>query len=127
MKGSKLRWPVWIGVVAEDMEAQSRFYRDVLGLKEVQRGEDWVGFDLEGNLLEILARSDVPQYDRPRVQIGFEVEDIAAVRQELIERGVEPISDIEGGPDSDGYWAYFRDPEGNVFEIKQTIGPATST
>ena len=127
MTGSKLRWPVWIGVVAEDMETQRRFYRDVLGLKEVQRGEDWVGFDLEGNLLEILARSEVPQYDRPRVQIGFAVEDIASARQELIERGVEPISEIEGGPESTSYWAYFRDAEGNVFEITQRIEPPPST
>src|SRR5438093_12204339 len=29
--GVRLGWPVWIGVVSEDLEAQRRFYRDVLG------------------------------------------------------------------------------------------------
>ncbi len=31
----KLGWPVWIGVITDDLEGQRRFYRDVLGLKNV--------------------------------------------------------------------------------------------
>ena len=29
-----LGWPTWIGVVADDLEKQRRFYRDALGLHE---------------------------------------------------------------------------------------------
>jgi catechol 2,3-dioxygenase-like lactoylglutathione lyase family enzyme len=117
----KLGWPVWIGVVTDDLESQRRFYRDVLGLRELEAGEDWVQFDIDGRMVELLARSDLPQYDGRRVQVGFEVDDIQQAVRELVERGVERISDIEGGPDSGQYWCYFRDPEGNVFELAQRL------
>ena len=29
-------------------------------------------------------------------------------------------SEVEGGADSSGRWCYFRDPEGNVFELKES-------
>jgi catechol 2,3-dioxygenase-like lactoylglutathione lyase family enzyme len=52
----QLDWPVWIGVVADDLEAQRRFYRDVLGLRELEASEEWVEFDLgSGRKLEVLA------------------------------------------------------------------------
>jgi predicted enzyme related to lactoylglutathione lyase len=117
----KLRWPIWIGVVADDREGQRHFYRDVLGLKELEAGEGWVQFDLDGRMVELLGRSDDPQYEEPRVQVGFEVADIQEAANELVERGVERISEIEGGPESGQYWCYFRDPEGNVFEVAQRL------
>src|SRR5258706_15197377 len=45
---SNLGWPSWIGVVAENLEAQAAFYRDVLGLRQTGVGDDWVQFDFEG-------------------------------------------------------------------------------
>src|SRR5205807_5132445 len=63
-----LRWPVWIGIVCDDLESQRHFYRDVLGLKELKSGEDFVWFDFDGKLLELLAKSPLPQYDRRRVR-----------------------------------------------------------
>jgi catechol-2,3-dioxygenase len=123
VSGGQLRWPNWIGVVANDLEKQRRFYRDVLGLSELESGEGWVQFDMGWpNLLEVIQRSDEPQYDRPRYQAGFAVEDIRATRERLIARGVEPVTEIEGGADSNGYWCYFRDAEGNVFEVSQRLG-----
>src|SRR5262245_38098296 len=104
-----LKWPIWIGVVCEDLEAQRRFYRDVLGLREIRAGDGFVWFELEGKLFELLAKSDKPEYDRRRVSFAFEVEDIRATRAELISRGLEPVTDIEGGPDVRQYWAYFKD------------------
>jgi catechol 2,3-dioxygenase-like lactoylglutathione lyase family enzyme len=68
----KLDWPVWIGVVTENLEAQRRFYRDALGLRELEAGDDWVKFDLGSRrLLELLAKSDLPQYSERRCQVGF--------------------------------------------------------
>lgn len=85
-----LRWPNWIGVVAQDFDAQRRFYRDVLGFREADSGKDWVQFDMGWpNLFELLRRSEEPQYDEVRFQVGFAVDDIHAARQELIVRGVE--------------------------------------
>jgi catechol 2,3-dioxygenase-like lactoylglutathione lyase family enzyme len=116
----ELGWPVWIGVVAEDLEAQRRFYRDTLQLKELEATDDWIEFDMGGRKFELLRRIDTPQYAERRYQVGFAVPDIRAVVKELEARGVERISEIEGGPpDAPQYWCYFRDPEGNVFEITQ--------
>jgi catechol 2,3-dioxygenase-like lactoylglutathione lyase family enzyme len=116
------RWPNWLGLVTDDLEGQRRFYRDVLALEEAEAGDDWVQFDLgEGRLFELLRRTDDPQYERVRYQPGFAVEDIERARDRLLGLGAQPVSDVEGGPESGGAWCYFRDPEGNVFEISQRI------
>ncbi len=116
------RWPNWLGLVVEDLEEQRRFYRDILGLEELGAGEDWVQFDMGGpNLFELLRRDERPQYDRRRFQPGFAVDDIRAARSRLLARGAEAVTEIEGGPDAGGYWCYFRDPEGNVFEVSQRL------
>jgi catechol 2,3-dioxygenase-like lactoylglutathione lyase family enzyme len=118
------RWPNWLGLVVDDLERQRRFYGEVLGLDEVDAAEDWVQFDLGGpNIFEILRRAADPQYDRPRFQPGFAVDDVHGARERLIALGAEPITDLEGGPESGGAWCYFRDPEGNVFEVSQRIEP----
>jgi catechol 2,3-dioxygenase-like lactoylglutathione lyase family enzyme len=118
-----LRWPIWIGVVCDDLEKQRRFYRDSLGLSELQAGDGWVWFDFGGRLLELLARSPLPQYDQRRVTFAFEVDDIHAARADLIRRGVEPVTEVEGGPKSLQYWTYFKDGEGNLFELVQRAVP----
>jgi catechol 2,3-dioxygenase-like lactoylglutathione lyase family enzyme len=115
-----LGWPCWIGVVADDLALQRRFYRDVLGFTELAEGPDWIQFDLGGSrLLEIVQRSGQPQYDKPRYQVGYAVEDIEAARERLISRGVQPVSELEGDAATGGRWCYFRDAEGNVFELKE--------
>ena len=120
MAEMNLRFPKWIGVVCADFEAQRRFYRDVLALHEEDYGEDWVQFDMgSGVTFEILAQLADPEYDQPRYQVGFVVDDIEAAREELLGRGVEPVTDIKG---ANSYWVYFRDPEGNVFEITERPG-----
>jgi catechol 2,3-dioxygenase-like lactoylglutathione lyase family enzyme len=121
MGSTVLRWPTWIGVVCDDLECQRHFYRDVLGLKELRGGEDFVWFDFHGKLLELMAKSPLPQYDRPRVSFAFEVDDIHSARAELIDRGARPVTEIEGGPESLQYWAYFQDAEGNLFELVQRL------
>jgi hypothetical protein len=50
------------------------------------------------------------------------VDDIDAARRELLECGVTSVSDIDGERGL-GRWAYFKDPEGNVFEIKEEGRP----
>ena len=113
-----LGWPTWIGVVVDDLERQRRFWGDLLGVPEDHSASDFVDFELGGGRsFELIECSSEPQYDRLRFQVGFEVEDIERARNELIERGVESISEIF--PDHESPWAYFRDPEGNVFEIRQ--------
>jgi catechol 2,3-dioxygenase-like lactoylglutathione lyase family enzyme len=119
----ELRWPTWIGVVVNDLESQRRFYRDTLGFRETGGSEGWVHFEIPGGgLFELIQRDQPPQYDSPRYQVGFTVEDIRAAREGLVARGIEPLSGIEGEESgSSNMWCYFRDPEGNVFEITQWL------
>lgn len=106
----------------------AKFYRDTLGLTELGAGDGWVHFDMGfPNVFELLQRSDDPEYDHLRFQPGFAVDDIHSVRERLIAQGVEPLTEIDGGPDSQGYWCYFRDPEGNVFEISQRVGQGSES
>jgi len=116
----ELRFPTWIGVVCEDFDRQRAFYCEVLGLSEVEVGEDWAEYEMgRGLTFELVRRSADPEYDANRYQVGFEVDDIRSAREELLARGVEAITDVVEGPDGSASWAYFRDPEGNVFEITQ--------
>jgi len=73
-----------------------------------------------GGLFELIQRDESPEYGSARYQVGFTVEDIRAARAELVRRGVTPLSEIEGEESgSPNLWCYFRDPEGNVFEITE--------
>ena len=66
-----LGWPTWIGVVAEDLEAQRRFWDELLGVPEDHSGPDYVDFELgDGRSFEVIRRSQVPEYDRRRFQVG---------------------------------------------------------
>lgn len=120
---ARVGWPTWIGVVVEDLETARRFWERVVGQPVTDTGPDYVQWELgDGRIFELIQRSDSPEYDRPRFQVGFAVEDIRTARQELIDLGAEPISEIMDGEVNS--WAYFRDPEGNVFEITQRPGLA---
>jgi catechol 2,3-dioxygenase-like lactoylglutathione lyase family enzyme len=120
-----LAWPTWIGVVADDLESQRRFWGQLLGVPEDHSGPDFVCFVLPtGESFEVIERSVDPEYDLPRFQVGFEVADIESARADLLRRGVEPVTDVVG-EDTSSPWAYFRDPEGNVFEIKQRAGESS--
>ena len=117
-----LGWPCWVGVVAEDLDTQRRFYRDVLGLAELAAGAGWVQFDFgDAGVLELVQRSGEPQYGQARYQVGYAVADIESARHQLVVSGVPQVTEIEGEAAAGGRWCYFRDAEGNVFEIKERI------
>ena len=121
----ELGWPNWIGVVVDDLAAQRSWYGSVLGLREQEAEAGWAQFDFgDGRVLELIERSTRPEYNARRFQVGFVVDDLGAAARELARRGVEAISGILGGDEDGGAWCYFRDPEGNVFELKQATAAA---
>ena len=92
----------------------------MLGLPELAAGPNWVQFDFgQAGMLEIVQRSDAPQYEQARYQVGYAVAHIESAREHLVSRGVQQVSGIEGDADVGGRWYYFRDAEGNIFEIKE--------
>jgi catechol 2,3-dioxygenase-like lactoylglutathione lyase family enzyme len=112
-----LDWPTWVGLVVEDLEAQRRYYRDVVGLREWRVGEGCVIFDVGSRKFELLAQSSRPQYAHKGFRVGFAVANIEAARAELISRGIEPVGEIES--ESGSSWCYFKDPEGNLYQIAE--------
>ena len=115
-----LRFPRWIGVVCDNFDKQRAFYGEVLELRERAGDDDWVQYEMgPGVTFELLRRSADLEYDSPRYQVGFVVDDIQVARAELLARGVEAVTDIKEASDGTSSWAYFRDAESNVFEITE--------
>ncbi len=47
---------VWAGLLVQDLEASISFYRDVLGLPLLGKGDDWAHFDAaNGTRLELMS------------------------------------------------------------------------
>jgi catechol 2,3-dioxygenase-like lactoylglutathione lyase family enzyme len=108
-------------VYASDLDAARAFYRDVLGLREVEEAV----FRLEDERVLLLfdpARSSQPGRIVPShgpagpIHVAFSVDDLDAWRERLAEHGVELEHEHEwarGGARS----LYVRDPAGNSVEL----------
>jgi catechol 2,3-dioxygenase-like lactoylglutathione lyase family enzyme len=112
-------WPTWLGVVVDDLAAQTHFYKTTMGFRLVGSGDGWVHFDVAGHLFELLERDGSPQYNARRYQVGFTVDDLTSAREAIVRAGATAITGIEGDPDTPNRWSYFKDPEGNVFELTE--------
>ena len=56
-----LGWPTWVGVVVEDLDAQRRFWGELLGEPGSDSGPDYVQFDMgHGRSFELIERSEEP-------------------------------------------------------------------
>ena len=109
----------WAGVRTSDLNASSRFFSDILGLRRVHNGKGLVQFELpSGQLFEVFgSESSYYQFHNCPV-IGFQVEDVRAAKQEMETKGIEFTTDVLG--DDQEAWAYFRGPDGYLYEIWQT-------
>jgi predicted enzyme related to lactoylglutathione lyase len=114
--------PTWVGVVVEDLEKARAFYAAVLGFEVARERDGYVWFRAGDAILELAQRNaDRPEVQRAGCAIGYRVDDVDATRVELISRGAEPLTEIQGGPKAGARWCYFRDPEGNTFQITQEL------
>ncbi len=108
------------------------FYRDTLGLEVKDSAPDRVGFHMENLyflLLEVSAAAHMISEEAlelkieggPRGFLAAGVEDVDAAYQALSAKGVTFLR-----PPTNQPWglrtAYFADPEGNLWEINQSLG-----
>jgi uncharacterized glyoxalase superfamily protein PhnB len=115
----------------EDMDRAVTFYRDTLGLEVVFSDAVSYAFHLEGQDFALVKRSEgmkmlneavlaVHQEASHQVMLCADVEDVDAVYNTLTAKGVVFIK-----PPIDQHWgwrtAYFADPEGNIWELRQSI------
>ena len=122
-------WPKGIHAITlfvEDLAAAKKFYSQAFGLPVVFETEDSAVFRFGGTLVNLLLISQAPGLVGPaqvaskdsgvRFQFTIEVEDVDAMCEELLKRGVELLN----GP-MDRPWgirtASFRDPGGHIWEI----------
>jgi len=119
----------------EDLQKSKVFYHEVLGLDVEFEDDQSVGFKIEGLAFIVL------QVDRARVQLQGEptatpragsaafltsfTEDVDALHANLVERSIHFFQRPTDQP-----WgmrtAYFKDPDGHVWEIAQPIERAHS-
>jgi len=116
----------------QDLAKCATFYQDTLGLERQEDGPGSVVFkigDVYFFLLEVSAAADLISEGSlelkleggPRSLLAVEVEDVDATYAELKAKGVTFLKNP-----TDQLWglrtAHFTDPEGNPWEIHQSIG-----
>lgn len=109
-------------VIITDVERSRRFYRDVLGLKEIPKPRTFdftvLWFDL-GNMHVHLLLKDKADTLSPR-HFALRVADVAAARQWFAARGVR-TEETTPIPGADRF--FIHDPDGNRIEIIQWLEP----
>ena len=115
-----------VSVIITDVERSRRFYRDLLGLKEIAKPRtfDFVAlwFDLGNQQLHLL-RKDRPDSISPR-HFALRVTDVPAARNYFRERGIA-IEETTLIPGADRF--FIRDPDSNRIEIIQWLEPYDPT
>lgn len=114
-----------VSVLITNVERSRRFYRDLLGLKEIPKPRtfDFVAlwFDLGAMHIHLLLKNK-PDSISPR-HFALRVADVPAARKYLQERNI-PFEETTKIPGADR--VFVRDPDGNRIEIiqwEQAYGP----
>jgi predicted enzyme related to lactoylglutathione lyase len=114
----------FVCVPTNDFKAASEFYENVLGLERSKQWGDMPGLEFEtGNLTLAVMQSDAfgLEFKPHSLPIAFQVDDVAAARAELEEKGVTFAADtMDSGV---CHMAHFRDPDGNVLMLHHRYAP----
>ena len=114
-----------ICLLVNDFEKSLAFYRDILGLAVNSHEGKFADFKLGETSLAIFGRDEATtmfpaEHIKPGgvAVIGFQVEDVGKTCDRLKSQGVE----IFEGPKTTSWGqtvAYFKDPDGNIWEVSQ--------
>jgi catechol 2,3-dioxygenase-like lactoylglutathione lyase family enzyme len=111
-----------VSVVITNVERSRRFYRDLLGLKEIAKPRTFdfvvLWFDLGNQQLHLL-RKEQPDTRSPR-HFALRVADVQAARRYCREHGLNP-EETTTIPGADRFFIY--DPDGNRIEVIQWLEP----
>lgn len=126
-------------LLVNDFAACFRFYRDVLGLTP-SFGEEtgsYADFDAGAVAIALFSRQEMAdavgagnlpseRNAQDRVALIFTVENVDTKAADLASRGAQFIRQPHDRPDWGGRVAHFRDPDGTLIELFQSI-PMTQT
>lgn len=118
--------PIDVVLLAPDLVASHRFYRDRLRLEVIEETADAVTFRCGGSSRLVVSRSTVGTADA-QTQASFRVEDVRAEIAELRSRGVAVVDYDEPGfvtvdgvyDKGDSLHAWILDPGGNCVGMVQ--------
>jgi predicted enzyme related to lactoylglutathione lyase len=117
----------WAGLYAADLTALVSFYVEKVGLRIVENGDGYCMLDVGGGaVFELWAdgaralRRKTPA--EQSVIIAFAVLSLESAMKDLSNRGLQPDSEV--GTYGNSRWVYYSDPEGNRFELKETLDAA---
>ena len=113
-------------VMVSDMDRSVRFYRDTLGLKLRFQSPDWTEFDAGSSTLALHGGgvpAPPPEKERyaGRASIGFGVENVDKVFEELKSKGVRVVMPPTQRPSEGVRLAVVLDPDGLPLSISQTV------
>jgi catechol 2,3-dioxygenase-like lactoylglutathione lyase family enzyme len=114
----------FICVPTRDFDTATDFYGDVLGLECSTRWGNMPAGEYEtGTLTIAVMQSDAfgLEFERHSHPIALHVDDVAAARKELEEKGVEFQGDIVDSGVC--HMAYFADPDGNALMFHHRYAP----
>lgn len=109
-------------VPVSDVDRAKAFYTEKIGFhadfdQQVREGLRFVQLTPVGSACSIAIGEGISPMQPGTLQaLQMVVEDVRAIRDELVKRGVD-ISEIDVQPWGD--FAYFRDPDGNSWSLQQ--------
>lgn len=107
----------------EDVKKLANFYRDTLGLKTADMGDEFALFEMGGAQLALGAHSEVKGKSKEpnRVMVNLDVDDAQAEFQRLKAKGVQFVREPSPEPAADGtIIATLQDPDGNTLQLFQS-------
>ena len=115
-------------VPCSDLRVSSRFYGEVLGLRQLETSEFASAYDANGTQLRVTLL-DTPAR-APYTVLGWRVADITATVRALRAAGVAFRRYDGMTQDEDDIWtapggsriAWFTDPDGNILSLQQPSG-----
>ena len=112
-------------IIITDVERSRRFYRDLLGLKEIHKPRTFdftvVWFDLGDHHIHLLLKDDADTIS-PR-HFALRVKDITQARAHFKSHGID-MEETTEIPGADRF--FIRDPDGNRIEIIEWMRPYSS-
>ena len=113
----KIKGIIWLGTRTDKFEQMTDFCSNLLGLSQKSLEPGFAVFEMpNGDLFEVFGPQQPMNTFMTHPVAGFLVDDVAAARAEMEERGIEFIGPIhEDTPDYK--WTHFRAPDGFVYEL----------
>ena len=102
----------------KNLASSAKFYKEMLGLKQLEDQPEWKTFDLGDTILGLQPWHPGTEDERPLkhgISIGFDVQDVDQQLAELEKKGAHVL--VEPRDEQFGRYAEIVDPEGYIIML----------